>query len=433
MKDLSTGSKLRHLTVPLSSSRDNHAMVRSIGCARWAACLSTTFGGQAWAVLLTLSGTTLLLLLGQSNLWPHSANVGGFAFSDHSGPPVGLVVKDVPAGPGSPLAKQVVVGMDENVKLHKAWNNVTAWMIEMGPFWTKNAVYDFNYVGPWFGTTHGLQDWFYGEHMHFNIALPDIQWTDMIRAASNTTCTSASYGQGRWLRPFAGVPPPPNKPFVRIRDIDYYLLKGSRIDVNWCLIDVIDLFEQAGYKLVPPAPMPAGGYRAPNAMDGFPAPLSESVNPDDTVVSNRIWSMAIQEDYVHNIGGARWWADDMVWYGPAGIGTAYSKADYRIHFLEPLHRAFSNISMQLDLSVCEGKYCGAHFYLHARHTGPWFGVEATGKEVRVRCGAHAHFEDGRIVEGWLIIDVPRALADMGVDFFARARDVAMNAVQTVDG
>merc|ERR1711983_147705 len=126
-------------------------------------------------------------------------------------------------------------------------------------------------------------------------------------------------------------------------------------------------------------------------MDGFPAPLSASVNPADTVLSNRIWNMAIQEDYVHNTGGARWWVDDMVWYGPGGVGTAYSK-----------------ISMQLDLSVCEGKYCGAHFYLHARHTGAWLGEQATGKEVRLRCGAHAHLEGGRIVEGWLIIDVPRA-------------------------
>merc|ERR1711956_71052 len=86
---------------------------------------------------------------------------------------------------------------------------------------------------------------------------------------------------------------------------------------------------------------------------------------------------------------------------------------------EPLHGAFSNMGVKLDLSVCEGKYCGAHFYLHARHTGAWFGEQATGKKVRLRCGTHAHLEGGRIVEGWLIIDVPRAFADMGVDFFAR--------------
>lgn len=384
---------------------------------------------------LTSSSAAVLALLGCMHVWNPPWFSGGVVNADRPMPvqlPSGaLVVKDLPGGPGAPLAKQVVVGMDNNVNVHRAWNNLTEWMIEMEPFWTKDAVYDFNYVGPWaFGPSHGVQQWFYSEHMHFNIACPDIQWQDFIRAATHETCTSASYGLGRWTEPFAGVPPPPGKPFVRIHDLDFYLLEGKRIKINWCIIDVINLFDQVGYKTVPPAPMPSGGYRAPSAMDGFPAPLSESVNAADTVMSNRIWKAAVQEDYVHNTGGARWWADDMVWYGPGGIGTAYSKKDYRTHFLEPLHAAFSNISMKLDLSVCEGKYCGAHFYLYGRHTGTWLGEQATGKEVRLRCGAHAHLEGGRIVEGWLIIDVPRAFADMGVDFFARARYVALEAMRT---
>jgi len=406
-----------HATAPCSGSRQPELFRRW----RW------TFG-------LTISGAAVLALLGYMQAWSLAWLSGGVVNEDrpvpvHS-PPVALVVKDMPGGPGAPLAKQVVVGMDSNVNFHRAWNNVTQWMIEMEPWWTKDAVYDFNYVGPWgFGPSHGVQEWFYSEHMHFNIACPDMQWQDFIRAATDKTCTSASYGLGRWIKPFAGVPPPPNKPFVRMHDLDFYLLEGNRIKINWCIVDVINLFEQVGYKIVPPAPMPSGGYRAPNAMDGFPAPLSASVNPADTVLSNRIWNMAIQEDYVHNTGGARWWADDMVWYGPGGVGTAYSKKDYRTHFLKPLHGAFSNISMQLDLSVCEGKYCGAHFYLHARHTGAWLGEQATGKEVRLRCGAHAHLEGGRIVEGWLIIDVPRAFADMGIDFFARARAVALQSME----
>merc|ERR1711974_391485 len=122
------------------------------------------------------------------------------------------------------------------------------------------------------------------------------------------------------MEPFAGVPLPSIKPFIRIHDLDFYLMEGNRIKINWCIIDVISLFEQVGYKIMPPAPMPSGGYRAPNAMDGFPAPLSETVNAADTMLSNR-----------------------MVWYGPGGVGTAYSKKDYRTHFLEPLHGACSNI------------------------------------------------------------------------------------------
>jgi len=337
-----------------------------------------------------------------------------------------LFFKDTVGGPGSPLAKQVVVGMDTNVNLHVAWNDWKDWSVVMAPYWAEDMIYDFNYVGPWdFGPTHGLKAWYEAEHLHCNHALPDTQWTDFIRAGTDSTCTSASYGLARWTGEFAGVPPPPGGPWVRVHDLDFYLIEGRRIKINWCLIDVVNLFEQVGYAVLPPAPMAMDGYRAPNAMDGYPAPLSSAVRPEDTRRSERVWRAALEEDLVRNAGGARWWAEDMVWYGPGGVGTAHSRLEYVTHFLGPLHRGFSNVSLALDLLLCEGKYCGAHFYLHATHTGPWLGEAATGRRVRIRCGAHAHLEGGRLVEGWLIIDVARAFADMGVDLYARARAMAL--------
>merc|ERR550525_1395474 len=98
----------------------------------------------------------------------------------------------------------------------------------------------------------------------------------------------------------------------------------------------------------------------------------------------------------------------MVWYGPAGVGTAHTRNEYHENFLTPLHKAFSGFAMQLDQLVCEGKYCGAHFYLYGNHTGEWLGEAATGKRIPIRCGAHVHIEGGKIVEGWLIIDIPWA-------------------------
>jgi len=378
-----------------------------------------SFGRKAWIGLGLAAATVGSMVLVHVGLRPQTAV---------SPPtPTTLVVKDTLGGPGSPLAKQVVVGMDTNINFHTAWNDWKDWSREMAPWWTKDMIYDFNYVGKWgFGPAHGLQAWFDGEHMHINSALPDCQWIDFIRAATNETCTSASYGLGRWVAPFAGVPPPAGKPWVKIHDLDFYLLEGSRIKVNWCLIDVVDLFTQVGYQVLPPAPLPMDGYRAPNCMDGSPAPMSAMVDPRDTLASEKVWRAAVQEDYVLGTGDARWWAEDMVWYGPGGVGIAHSRQEYVTHFLKPLHAGFSNISLQLDLLVCEGKFCGAHFYLHGTHTGEWLGEKATGRRVRVRCGAHAHVRGGKIVEGWLIVDVARAFADMGVDLYGRARNVALS-------
>lgn len=398
------------LGAPLSGQRP-----AGRGLARHALALAAAAGGAA--------------ALAAAGAWRGGAAVRGLRPRPAAATSL-VVVEDTVGGPGSPLAKQVVVGMDTNVNLHIAWNDWKDWSKEMAPYWTEDMIYDFSYVGEWgFGATHGLRGWYEGEHLHFNGALPDCQWMDVIRAAKGRHCTSASYGLARWVAPFAGVPPPASKPWVRIHDLDFYLIEGKRIKINWCIIDVVALFEQVGYQVLPPSPMRQEGYRAPNAMDGFPAPMSAAVDPADTETSERVWRAAVEEDYVLGTGGARWWAENMTWYGPGGVGTAHSREQYLAHFLTPLHAAFSNVTLQMDLLVCEGRYCGAHFYLHGTHTGPWLGEKATGRRVRIRCGAHAHLDKGRIVEGWLIIDVPRAFADMGVDLYARAKAIAANRTQ----
>eukprot|EP00929_Paragymnodinium_shiwhaense_P006917 TRINITY_DN110870_c0_g1_i1.p1 TRINITY_DN110870_c0_g1~~TRINITY_DN110870_c0_g1_i1.p1 ORF type:complete len:411 (+),score=96.06 TRINITY_DN110870_c0_g1_i1:58-1290(+) len=340
------------------------------------------------------------------------------------------VPKDTVGGPGAPNAKQVVVGMDTNINLHAAWDNWDSWGKIMRPYWTEDMIYDFNYVGSWnFGATHGLKAWFDGEHMHFNRAIPDCQWQDFIRAATDTTCTSASYGLARWTGEFAGVPPPQDQPKVRIRDLDFYVIEGKKIKINWCIIDVVDMFEQVGYKVVPPSPLPQLGYLPPQAMDGFPAPISSMFTKEDAENSLKVWTAALREDYDLKTGTASQWAEDLIWYGPGGVGTARTRDEYITHFLKPIYAAFSDVERKTDQVVCEGPYCGAHFYLWGNHTGTWLGEKATYKRVPLRCGAHAHIVDGKIVEGWLIIDTPRTFHYMGIDFYGRAKELALAMAQ----
>mmetsp|Transcript_97092 Transcript_97092/g.312916 ORF Transcript_97092/g.312916 Transcript_97092/m.312916 type:complete len:175 (-) Transcript_97092:54-578(-) len=172
--------------------------------------------------------------------------------------------------------------------------------------------------------------------------------------------------------------------------------------------------------------MATDGYLAPKAMDGWPAPLSAKVDPETTAASEQVWRAALHEDYLRDAGDARWWSDSMIWYGPGGVGTAHSSLEYSTHWLRPLHAAFSNVTMAIDIVVCEGSYCGAHFYLYGIHTGTWLGEEATGKRVSIRCGAHAHIEKGKIQEGWLIVDLPLAFHTLGVDLYARAHELAVS-------
>merc|ERR1739841_59707 len=200
------------------------------------------------------------------------------------------------------------------------------------------------------------------------------------------------------------------------------------------MVDVVDILQQAGYKVLPEADLPDLGYPAPTGQQGLPAPDSQWVNVADTAASIMPFQRMIEEDFGALLSDARWWAEDMVWYGPAGIGTAQNRSQYVDHVLKPLQAAFTETRIEFEQLVCEGTICGALVYFWGKHTGTWLGEKPTGKLVRLRFGMHARLNllndvkgcgaCGQLVEGWAQLDIPGAFAMMGVDLLARARSQA---------
>ena len=53
------------------------------------------------------------------------------------------------------------------------------------------------------------------------------------------------------------------------------------------ILDTVHLLHEAGYNVLPnnKSPLKQGWVRPPNAMDGIPAPLSITVNPQDSIIA----------------------------------------------------------------------------------------------------------------------------------------------------
>jgi len=335
---------------------------------------------------------------------------------------------------GAPLprSKQALKIMDEAFAKCTPWTDFKCFNSTLAPLWTDNFTYDFVYP---YNKTYGNLAWIKGEHTWFNTAFAGYSDYGLIGAGSDVTNTETAYMLAHWTAPFAGVPPPPGPaPLVRIRDLDFYAFTGSRISYNWCMVDVVDIVQQAGYKVLPKPDLPDLGYPAPTGQEGLPAPDSKWVKVADTAASTMPFERMLEEDFGALLTDARWWADDMVWYGPAGIGTAQNRSQYVKHVLKPLQAAFTETRMEIEQLVCEGSICGALIHLWGKHTGTWLGEKATGKLVRLRFGMHARVNlgaevegcgpCGQLVEGWAQLDIPAAFAMMGVDLLARARQQA---------
>jgi predicted ester cyclase len=120
-------------------------------------------------------------------------------------------------------------------------------------------------------------------------------------------------------------------------------------------------------------------------------------------------------------GNGEHWHTSSVWYGPAGIGTAYGRAEYVHGFLEPLRAAFSEPALDLEMVVCEKNFCGVYGYLFANHTGGWLGADPCYRRVKVRVGMHFQIEGSKIVAGWTQMDLLEMLQQMGVDLLSLAK------------
>merc|ERR1719187_335610 len=323
-----------------------------------------------------------------------------------------------------PKAKCVIREMDDMIANRVAWDNKTAWIAIMEQFFTEDMIYDTNYNPneEELNNSTGIEDWFYQEHIPYNLAFDNVTFNQLIFASEEETATTTTYGKGRWKGDIGTIPG--SEKFgevVVMRIYDFYIMREDKIFYNWMILDTVHLMLQVGYRVLPKAPLREGWVQAPRAMDGIPAPISRLVDPLAGPTAKILVEEAILTDLVFGVSPSRLWYDDMTWYGPVGLGLATNKAEYETFFLAPLREAFSDRVVDLDVLTCEGAYCGAHGYLTGTHTGPWLGEEATYRTVSIRFGLHfrVDVENGMIPEGYAMFDLPAAFDMMGVDLYGR--------------
>ena len=279
-----------------------------------------------------------------------------------------------PAGPETPAGKRVVEDMDAIISQHVHLFDWEAWKEVMTPFWTAQPIYDSTFGTN--GVTVGLKDWFYGEHTTWNRAFSNVHFNQLIFAGEADSATTTTYALVTWSGPFAGVPPT-HAP-VRVRICDFYRMEDDKIAYNWMMLDVADFMRSSGRRVLPAAAaLPdEGTFHPPRAMDGIPAPLSAYSSPEASQASKAVATALLAAEWEGQADSAHLWhVDEMLFYGPSGVGLARGFAQYRSHVLAPRWAAFGGARQhfELDSLVCEGAFCGAHGYLVGPHVGCYLG------------------------------------------------------------
>ena len=84
-------------------------------------------------------------------------------------------------------------------------------------------------------------------------------------------------------------------------------------------------------------------------------------------------------------------------------------------FKQTLGAYFSafDIDSKTDFLVAEGDMVVSRDIMRFKHTGPFLGVGATGKEATITTNDIYHIVDGKIVEQWVEGNMPRLLQELG--------------------
>ncbi|GAA6207852.1 hypothetical protein NBRC116601_11450 [Cognatishimia sp. WU-CL00825] len=123
----------------------------------------------------------------------------------------------------------------------------------------------------------------------------------------------------------------------------------------------------------------------------------------------------------------RTWHEDMLWWGPEGIGATYTIERYAKQHAGPFRASFSERSKTNHICrIGEGNY-GAFFgwpNFVATPTGGFMGMPATGKPGAFRVIDLYRREGEKLKENWIFIDLLHFWKGQGVDILARTTGIA---------
>jgi len=212
---------------------------------------------------------------------------------------------------------------------------------------------------------------------------------------------------------------------------EFNRVADGRIVESAMFVDIPHLMIQAGQNPFPPQT---------GAMLIQPGPMThEGLMFDDQPAEIGKRTLAAINAMLDNPGAkfhnvdeatrlARVWHDDMIWWGPAGIGATYTIPRYLRQHCEPFDDALSE-GYRFNGHLCrmaEGHFGGFFGWanLTLTNAGGYLGMTAGPGPSDMRVVDLYREQDGKLAENWIFIDFLHYLNLQGLDVLARMADIA---------
>ncbi len=242
----------------------------------------------------------------------------------------------------------------------------------------------------------------------------------------NMWVSGTGYLHGKFVSDYLGIPATKSK--VRIRWGDFYRLEAGQVVEVYCLLDYVDLMQQAGIELFPNRKGIDGVHPPPAAADGLLLDAQDGAETTESLRHIREFIYeglnAFDENDLTSMGMADFFHPNVQWYGPGGIGACLSFREFEQNHQQPWLVAFPDRAVQdLDALIAEGAYSGGPGWagVKGKHTGPYQDAPATGKSIDFN-GLDWWKREGDVyVENWVFVDMIHLYRQFGIDLFAQMK------------
>ena len=244
---------------------------------------------------------------------------------------------------------------------------------------------------------------------------------------------SMGHLMGLFDRPWLGIRPTGR--IAMLRYVEFHRVEDGRIAETASFCDIPAVMIQAGQNPFPPQ---TGAHLVQ------PGPMTHEGlmwGPQDPAEGGR--TLAAINAMLNDMGGrersstaprrgydehlARTWHEDMIWWGPAGIGATYTIPRYIEQHCTPFGRALDD-EYRFNGHLCrlaEGRFGGFFGWanLTVRNSGGYLGMTAGPRPADMRVVDMYREADGKLAENWIFIDLLHFLAQQGLDVLARNAEV----------
>ena len=119
------------------------------------------------------------------------------------------------------------------------------------------------------------------------------------------------------------------------------------------------------------------------------------------------------------------WTEDMIWYGPCGVGASYTIERYQKQHQIPFRTNLTDrVCHDYSIYFAEGDFACYVMSMDATSTGGWLGMTGGHKSIFLSGDTDVYYcKDGKISENWCFIDIPYWLNEQGLNIFERTLSI----------